>query len=266
MTKISKEELDAFSDEEDLEDGQMSLFEHLGELRMRIIRSLIFIVIGAALSWIWVEHVFNFLMEPLRVAAPTPEMAKVHYKDMSEPFITMIKTALFSGVFVTIPFVLYQVWKFIAPALYKHEKRVALPFVFLATIFFYTGATFCYYIVMPFGFQFLFKFSAQIASPTIMMSEHYAMVVKMMLAFAVVFEMPVFTMFLSALGVLTHRPLIAYWRYSVVGIFLAAAVLTPPDVLSQLAMAVPMVLLYGLSIIVAYFFTRRHEAAASDIT
>lgn len=244
------------------EEGQMSLFDHLAELRSRLIRSIVAIGIGAAASWAWVEQVFQFMMAPLRQAAPELVMASVHYKDMSEPFITLMKTAGFTGVFLTIPFVLYQLWRFIAPGLYAHEKRIAGPFVALATLFFYSGAAFCYYIVMPLGFQFLFKFSSAVATPTLMMGEYYSTVVTLTLAFACVFEMPVLSMFLSAMGVLTHRPMVAYWRYSVVAIFVIAAILTPPDVLSQLSMAIPMLVLYLLSTLVAYLFTRSHERKA----
>jgi sec-independent protein translocase protein TatC len=250
--------------EEVEEEGQMSLFEHLGELRSRLIRSIIAVTIGAGASWAWVEQVFTFMMAPLKKAAPQAVMANVHYKDMSEPFITLMKTALFTGVFLTIPFVLYQIWRFIVPALYAHEKKIAGPFVFLATLFFYGGAAFCYYIVMPLGFQFLFAFSSAVATPTLMMGEYYSTVVTLMLAFAFVFEMPVFSMFLSALGVLTHRPLIQYWRYSVVAIFVIAAILTPPDVLSQMSMAIPMLVLYALSTLVAYIFTMRYERQARE--
>lgn len=244
------------------EEGQMSLFEHLAELRSRLIRSLIAVAVGAGLSWAWVEQVFQFMMAPLREAAPELVMANVHYKDMSEPFITLMKTAGFTGVFITIPFVLYQLWRFIAPGLYAHEKKIAAPFVALATLFFYSGAAFCYYIVMPLGFQFLFKFSSAVATPTLMMGEYYSTVVMLTLAFACVFEMPVLSMFLSAMGVLTHRPMVAYWRYAVVVIFIVAAILTPPDVLSQLSMAIPMLVLYMLSTLVAYLFTRSHERKA----
>lgn len=246
------------------EEGQMSLFEHLAELRTRLIRSIIAVTIGAGASWAWVEEVFKFLMMPLKKAAPAAVMANVHYKDMSEPFITLMKTALFTGVFVTIPFVLYQLWSFIAPGLYAHEKKIAGPFVALATLFFYGGASFCYFVVMPFGFQFLFAFSSSVATPTLMMSEYYSTVVTLMLAFAFVFEMPVLSMFLSALGVLTHRPMVQYWRYAVVAIFVIAAILTPPDVLSQMSMAIPMLILYALSTAVAYMFTMRYERQALE--
>jgi sec-independent protein translocase protein TatC len=152
----------------------------------------------------------------------------------------------------------------VAPGLYEHERRLALPFVLVATIFFFGGASFCYGFVMPHGFRFLMDFNEQISQPTIMMQEHYALSVKLLLAFGVVFELPVAAMFLSAMGVITHRTLIAGWRYAVLGSFIFAAMLTPPDVITQVSMAVPLVVLYGVSIGVAWIFTSRRERAAEE--
>lgn len=239
--------------------GEMSLFEHLHELRRRLIYSMIAVAGGFAVSWTWRNELFNFLLDPLRLAAPTAEMAEIHYKDLTEPFFTLMKTSLVAGIFLALPVILYQIWKFIAPGLYAHEKRLAIPFVVLATLFFVGGSAFCYYGVMPFGFAFLFKFSDAVSQPTLMMQEHYGLALKLLLAFGVIFEMPVVAMFLSALGVITHHTLIKHWRVSVVASFVFAAMLTPPDVGTQLAMAIPLVVLYGVSILVAWGFTRARE-------
>lgn len=241
------------------QEGQMTLFEHLAELRKRMIYCLVAVGVGFGVSWTWAEEIFAFILVPLQKAAPTKEMAQIHYKDLIEPFFTLVKTSFVAAIFLAIPFILYQLWQFIAPALYKEEKRLAIPFVFLASLFFFGGASFCYFFVMPYGFNFLFKFSMGFSNPMLMMSEHYSLAIKLLLAFGVVFEMPVVAMFLSAMGVITHRTLITYWRYSVVASFIFAAILTPPDIGTQIAMAVPLVILYGVSIIVAYFFTRSRE-------
>lgn len=247
------------SDDQLPEEGQMTLFEHLTELRKRLVYSLIAVAGGFAVSWTWAEEIFKFILVPLEKAAPAKGMSTIHYQDLTEPFFTLIKTSLTAGIFIAIPVILYQIWKFIAPALYENEKRLAIPFVVLATLFFFGGASFCYYFVMPYGFNFLFKFSAGFSTPTLMISKHYSLATRLLLAFGAVFELPVVSMFLSAMGVITHHTLIKYWRISVVCAFIFAAILTPPDVGTQIAMAIPLIILYGISIIVAYFFTKRHE-------
>ena len=240
-------------------EGEMTLFEHLAELRRRLIISMVAIGAGFAVAWTWVEDIFLFILEPLKQAAPDIDMATMNYKDLTEPFFVLLKTALVAGIFFAIPVILWQIWKFIVPALYEHERKLAIPFVFIATMFFLGGSSFCYYFVMPYGFNFLFLFSQSVGNPTLMMSEHYDLAVKLLLAFGAIFEMPVVAMFLSALGVITHHTLIKHWRVSVVGSFIFAAILTPPDVGTQVAMAIPLVILYGVSIGVAYFFTKRRE-------
>lgn len=238
---------------------EMSIFDHLAELRKRLIYSMIAIALGFALSWTWREDIFQFILEPLKLAAPTAEMAEIHYKDLTEPFFTLMKTSMTAGVFLGLPVILWQLWQFIAPGLYVEERKLAIPFVVMATLFFLGGSGFCYYFVMPYGFEFLFKFSAGVSTPTLMMQEHYGLALKLLLAFGAVFEMPVAAMFMSALGIITHETLIKHWRISFVGSFVFAAILTPPDIGTQIAMAIPLILLYGLSIVVAYFFTKRRE-------
>lgn len=242
--------------------GEMTLFEHLAELRRRLIISIIAIVVGAVIAWSFRNELFLVILQPLKDAAPNAKMANVHYKDLTEPFFVLLKTSVTAGVFIGLPVILWQIWGFIAPGLYKHERRIAVPFVFLATIFFLIGASFCYFFVMPYGFAFLFAFSDPVSTPNIMMQEHYNFALRLLLAFGVVFEMPVVAMFLSAIGLITHRTLIKYWRYSVIAAFVFAALLTPPDVGTQMAMAVPLVILYGVSILVAWFFTSRREKKA----
>lgn len=245
--------------EEEALEGEMTLFDHLAELRRRLAYCLVAVFVGFGVSWTWVENIFEFIAQPLKNASPNAAMGQLHYKSLTEPFFTLVKTAIVAGIFLAIPVILWQVWKFIAPGLYKHEKRLAIPFVILATIFFFGGASFCYYFVMVYGFQFLFQFGNTVANPTLMMSEHYDLAVKLLLAFGAIFEMPVVAMFMAALGLITHRTLIRFWRLAVVGSFIFAAILTPPDVVTQVAMAVPLTFLYGVSIVVAYFFTVRRE-------
>ena len=236
-----------------------------GPCHIRTFAGIIAIAVGSSIAWIFKEELYALLLRPLQQAAPTAEMAQIHYKDLVEPFFIMLKTAIVGGVFLSLPVVLWQLWKFIAPGLYAHEKRMAMPFVISATAFFLLGSYFCYALVMPFGFEFLFKFSDNISTPTLMMEEHYGLALKMLLAFGAIFEMPVIAMFLSAIGVITHHTLIKHWRAAIVISFVFAAVLTPPDVGTQVAMAIPLTILYGISIVAAYFFTKRNERKRAEM-
>ena len=244
-------------------EARMTVLEHLGELRTRVIRSMIAIGIGFSVSWIWVEQIFEFLLIPLQAAAPEADLAQMHHKDLAEPFFVLLKTAIFSGLFVGLPVVIYQVWGFISPGLYDNEKRAAYPFIILSTLFFLLGSAFCFYVVMPEGYSFLLKFSLEVSNPQLMMDEYLKLTTKLILGFGVIFQLPVFSMFLSSLGVLTHRHLLKYWRYSIVISFIVAAMLTPPDVITQILMAIPMVALYFISIAVAWYFTWKHERQAA---
>lgn len=248
-------------------EARMSVLDHLAELRVRVIRSFVAIAIGFCISWIWVEPIFEFLLLPLRTAAPEAEFAQMHHKDLAEPFFVLLKTAIFTGLFVGLPVIIYQIWSFIAPGLYDHEKRTAVPFMFLSTLFFVAGSAFCFYVVMPEGYKFLLVFSEGISDPQLMMSEYLTITTKLIIGFGVIFQLPVFSMFLSSIGVLTHRHLLKFWRYAVVVSFIVAAMLTPPDVITQALMAGPMVLLYFISIGVAWYFTwRRERKEASEDT
>ncbi len=240
-------------------EARMSVLDHLAELRVRVIRSFVAIAIGFCISWIWVEPLFDFLLVPLREAAPEADFAQMHHKDLAEPFFVLLKTAIFTGLFFGLPVIIYQIWSFIAPGLYDHEKRMAVPFIVLSTLFFVAGSAFCFYVVMPEGYRFLLDFSQGISDPQLMMSEYLTITTKLVLGFGIIFQMPVFSMFLSSIGVLTHRHLLKFWRYSIVIAFIVAAMLTPPDVITQTLMAGPMVLLYFISIGVAWYFTTKRE-------
>ncbi|MBA2664914.1 MAG: twin-arginine translocase subunit TatC [Bradymonadaceae bacterium] len=252
-------ELDAYTQ------ARMSFLEHLADLRRRLVYSLIAGAIGFGICWFFVHDLFQWLLAPLQVAAPEAGLAQMHHKDMAEPFFTLLKTAIVGGIFLAIPAILYNIWKFVAPGLYPGEKRMVVPFVVMATFFFFVGGSFCYFLVIPYGYRFLLDFSLQVSQPTLMMSEYFAMTTKLLLGFGVVFEMPVVAMFLSAMGVITHRTLLKHWRMAFVASFIVAAMLTPPDVVTQAMMAGPLIVLYAISVAIAWFFTRRREAKAAAL-
>ncbi len=249
-----------------LAEARMTVFEHLAELRRRVGWTLVGLVFTFGVSWIVVEPIFEYLLEPLRAATADQSLAQMHHKDLAEPFFVLLKTAIFSAVFLGAPWILLQIWLFVAPALYDSEKKLAFPFTLIAALFFYGGAAFCFYLVMPYGYKFLLDFSLEVSKPELMMNEYLALTTKLILGFGFIFEMPVFSMFLSSIGVLTHHHLIKFWRYAIVLAFIIAAMLTPPDVVTQTMMAVPLVFLYGVSVIVAWgFTTQREKRAAAEL-
>jgi sec-independent protein translocase protein TatC len=245
-------------------DVRMPLTAHLEELRTRIIRALLAIVAGGLLAWLVIERLVTFLLAPL--AALRPDQSLIIGTGVTEAFFTKLKVAVIAGIFLSSPVIFFQVWRFVAPGLYEREKRVALPFSIAASMFFVAGAAFCYWLVFPVAFSFfLDEFASIGVAAQIRVSEYLSFASRMLLAFGVTFELPVVTFFLARVGVVTHRTLIAWWRYAIVVIFVVAAVLTPgPDVASQMLMAAPLLVLYALSIGVAYLVAP--PAAAEDPT
>jgi len=243
-------------DMESLDEAKMGLLEHLAELRQRLVYSVICVTVGFVAAWFVHEQLFEWMLVPLQQGAPELDAAKMHHKDLAEPIYVFLKLSLLAGTILAAPGILYNIWKFIAPALYENERRLIWPFVIFGTIFFLLGASFCYFIVLPYGYNFLLEFSQPVSDPTLMMQDYFAITTKLMFGFAVIFELPVFSMFLAIMGVITHRTLLEYWRYAFVASFLLAALLTPPDIITQSMMAGPLALLYGLSIFVAWFFSK----------
>ncbi len=243
-------------------DLRMPLLEHLKELRGRLIRSVIAIGLGFAIAYLMVDWLVAALTWPLHVAAHGQKVTLIG-TGLSEAFFTKIKVALIAGLFLASPAVFYEVWKFIAPGLYEKERRMALPFVIFATLFFITGGLFCWAVVFPIGYAFFLRQYQSIGvTPTIRISEYLAFSAKLLIAFALTFEMPIFALFLTRLGMIDHRMMIRYFRYALLAIFVVAAALMPPDIVSPFLLAIPLLLLYGLSIGVSYFF--RAQAAADD--
>jgi len=249
-----------------MEDVKMPLTAHLAELRSRLIKSLVAVGMAFVLCYQFVETLMAWLIAPLKALDPAAKV-QVIGTGLAEAFFTKLKVSFIAGIFLASPVIFYQIWRFVAPGLYEHERRYVQPFVFFATGFFVCGAYFCYRLVFPtaFGF-FLAEYGSISIEPLLKISEYLSFASRMLLAFGVVFELPVFTFFLARTGIVDHKMMIGTWRYAVVGIFIVAAVLTPgPDVASQLLMATPLLVLYVASIGVAYAFgqPRRSGGVAS---
>ena len=239
-----------------MDDLKLPLTAHLDELRTRLIRSLIGIGVGFAVCYSGIEPLMAWLIAPVRQLESTH--VQIIGTGLAEAFFTKLKVGFIGGIFLSSPVIFYQIWKFVAPGLHDDERRYVMPFVGFATFFFLAGAWFCYRFVFPtaFGF-FIAEYGSVAIAPMLKISEYLSFATRMLLAFGVVFELPVFTFFLARVGVVNHTLMIATWRYAVVAIFVIAAVLTPgPDVASQILMATPLLVLYALSIGVAYVFGR----------
>jgi sec-independent protein translocase protein TatC len=246
------------------DDLRMPLLEHLKELRGRLIRCAIAIGLGFALAYFAADWLFAALTWPLRAAAHGRHVLLIG-TGIGEAFFTKIKVALIAGLFLASPAVFYEIWKFIAPGLYATERRMAKPFVLFATIFFVAGGYFCWAVVFKIGYAFfLSQYESIGVTPTIRISEYLAFSAKLLIAFAITFEMPIFAFFLTRLGLVDYRMMIRHVRYAVLAIFIVAVALTPPDMVSPFLLAIPLLLLYGLSIGVSYFF--RGETVAGSST
>jgi len=249
---------------EDPDKHQMTIWEHLEELRSRIVKMMIAFLIGAGLSWWQKEFLLELLTRPFAQAwgtSPHSSGAALHFPAPASLFIAYVRLSALAGIVVALPIMLWQVWAFIAPGLYSREKRLALPFVVTSCGLFAAGGYFGWRVAFPVAFQFLLSFAGTIGSlevkPTVMVSEYIEFVTNMLLAFGLMAELPVLAFFLSVAGIITHRHLIKFFRYFIVLAFVVAAVITPPDPVSQLLLAVPLILLYVISIGVAYVFSRR---------
>jgi sec-independent protein translocase protein TatC len=245
-----------------LDRERMPLIEHLKELRIRLIWAIVALAIGFAVAYGFADQLFALLTWPIRDVSHGKVV--LIGTGVGEAFFTKIKVAMVAGLFLASPAVLYQVWKFVAPGLYQAERRMALPFVISATAFFVLGGYFCWAVVFKVGYAFfLSEYSSIGVTPTIRISEYLMFSAKLLLAFAVTFEMPIFAFFLTRLGVIDYRMMLKYFRYAVLAIFVIAAALTPPDMVSQFLLAIPLLALYGLSIAVSYAFRARTTAVVA---
>jgi sec-independent protein translocase protein TatC len=234
----------------------MTLTEHLEELRWCLLRSVLAVLLGSIVCYFFSNAIFAFMVAPLRENLQ-PGQGLIG-TSVTEAFFSEIKIAIAAGVLFTCPYIFYQIWRFIAPGLSGGEKKLVLPFVLCATLFFLGGAYFCYRIVLPVAFKyFVEQYNTLGVLPAIRIGEYFTFFFRMVLAFGITFELPVFTFFLVRLGLWNYRLMIRSFRYATIGIFVLAAMLTPtPDIVNQSLLALPMLVLYVASIGVAYIWRR----------
>ena len=240
------------------DDDKLPFAVHLDELRQRLIKCFIAMAVGFVACYAFKEQLFYILVAPLAKVMKSGD--HLIYTNLPEAFFTFLKTAFLAGLMVASPVILYQFWMFVAPGLYDREKKMLLPVVLLSTIFFVGGALFGYFIVFPFGFDFFLSFGTEYIRPMPSMKEYLSFSSKLLLAFGLVFELPLVITFLARLGIVSVEFLKRQRKYAILVIFVAAAILTPPDVVTQVMMALPLMLLYEISIIGARIFGRKKAA------
>jgi len=243
--------------EPESESGKMSFLEHLDELRKRLVHIVAYISIGFIVSWLFVKKIFDFLSHPL--AQTLPEGQKLVYTGVTDPFTVYMKVAFLAAIFLTIPLTLYEVWKFIAPGLYRKEKKYVVPFLVSSMFLFLAGGAFCYLIVLPATFKFLVELGSR-WTPMIEIGKYLDMTNMMLLGFGLIFEMPVIIAFLSIFGLVSAKFLWNKFAYAMVGIVVLAAFISPTgDAFNLVLWSAPMVLLYLISIGVAFLIGARRK-------
>ena len=234
----------------------MTFIDHLEELRWVLIRCFVAIGVCAIPCGVYWRKIFElFAVYPLKLSDPIPIII---YTAPAEGVVLSIKIALIGGFIVATPYLFWQIWQFVAPGLNKKEKVVILSVVMASTLCFLLGFVFCYYL-LPLVMKFLTGFATGIIEPFFRIDEYLSFLITMSIAFGIAFELPVVAFVLAKMGMIDHKFLLKYFRYIIVGIFVLAAVLTPPDVLSQILLAMPLILLYGVSIGIVYVVSKRNN-------
>ena len=230
---------------------------HLIELRKRLAISAGTLIVLFFVMFYFHEPILNWIVEPLNTALIEVGKKSVHAADgmvttnqVGGAFFVALKVAFFAAIVASIPIMLSQIWLFIAPGLYANEKKMLIPFIIGGTLMFLVGILFAYYVVTPFGFNFLITFGSFKFTPLINIEDYVGFFTKIMFGFGLAFELPIFAYFLALLGLVNDKQMASFFKYAIVLIFIIAALLTPPDVLTQLLMAGPLIILYGLSILI----------------
>ena len=247
------------------EDKEGGFISHLAELRKRLIHSFIFLLIFFVACYIFAEHLYGFLVEPFaKVVKNDGSNRRLIFTALQETFLTYLKVSFFAAFFVTCPFILMQVWKFIAPGLYKHEKIAILPYLILTPVLFFLGGMLVYYLIMPLAIKFFLSFESTGLSTNLpiqleaKVNEYLSLVMKLIFAFGISFQLPVVLSLLARVGVVDSDFLKKRRKYVIVIIFAAAALLTPPDPITQIGLAIPLLILYELSIFSVKFIENKN--------
>ena len=251
------------SDQVDLNKDKQPLLVHLIELRSRLIKTIIMISIFFIVFYIFADNIYNFLVQPYANAVAGEEGRRLIFTALHETFFTYIKVALFASLFISLPFLLIQLWIFVAPGLYKNEKNVVIPYLMATPILFILGSALVYYLIMPLAIKFFLSFESIGGNGALpiqleaKVNEYLSLIMRLILAFGLCFQLPVALTLMARVGFVSSESLRKNRKYVIVGVFAVAAILTPPDPISQIGLGIPILLLYELSIIAVSFIEKR---------
>ena len=254
------------SKDNELNKNKQPLLEHLIELRSRIIKTMIMIIVFFIFFYIFADNIYNFLVKPYANAVAGEEGRRLIFTALHETFFTYIRVAIFASLFVSLPFLLIQLWIFIAPGLYKNEKNVVLPYLLATPVLFILGSALVYYLIMPLAIKFFLSFESIGGNGALpiqleaKVNEYLSLIMRLILAFGLCFQLPVALTLMARVGLVSSEGLQKNRKYVIVGIFAIAAILTPPDPISQIGLGIPILLLYELSIIAVSFIEKRKNS------
>ena len=253
-------------DQSELNENKQPLLAHLVELRSRLIKTMIMITLLFFIFYLFADNIYNFLVQPYANAVEGEEGRRLIFTALHETFFTYIKVALFAALFISLPFLLIQLWIFVAPGLYKNEKNVVVPYLFATPILFILGSALVYYLIMPLAIKFFLSFESIGGNGALpiqleaKVNEYLSLIMRLILAFGVCFQLPVALTLMARVGLVSSEGLKKNRKYVIVGIFAIAAILTPPDPISQIGLGIPILLLYELSIIAVSFIEKRKNS------
>ena len=253
-------------DQSELNENKQPLLAHLVELRSRLIKTMIMITLLFVIFYLYADNIYNFLVQPYANAVEGEEGRRLIFTALHETFFTYIRVALFAALFISLPFLLIQLWIFVAPGLYKNEKNVVVPYLLATPILFILGSALVYYLIMPLAIKFFLSFESIGGNGALpiqleaKVNEYLSLIMRLILAFGLCFQLPVALTLMARVGLVSSEGLKKNRKYVIVGIFAIAAILTPPDPISQIGLGIPILLLYELSIIAVSFIEKRKNS------
>ena len=253
-------------DQSELNENKQPLLAHLVELRSRLIKTMIMITLLFVIFYLFADNIYNFLVQPYANAVEGEVGRRLIFTALHETFFTYIRVALFAALFISLPFLLIQLWIFVAPGLYKNEKNVVVPYLLATPILFILGSALVYYLIMPLAIKFFLSFESIGGNGALpiqleaKVSEYLSLIMRLILAFGLCFQLPVALTLMARVGLISSEGLKKNRKYVIVGIFAIAAILTPPDPISQIGLGIPILLLYELSIIAVSFIEKRKNS------
>ena len=253
-------------DQSELNENKQPLLAHLVELRSRLIKTMIMITLLFVIFYLFADNIYNFLVQPYANAVEGEEGRRLIFTALHETFFTYIRVALFAALFISLPFLLIQLWIFVAPGLYKNEKNVVVPYLLATPILFILGSALVYYLIMPLAIKFFLSFESIGGNGALpiqleaKVNEYLSLIMRLILAFGLCFQLPVALTLMARAGLVSSEGLKKNRKYVIVGIFAIAAILTPPDPISQIGLGIPILLLYELSIIAVSFIEKRKNS------